>query len=96
MKRCQSTQAFLGDTSFSQNEKLYQKKPFHLLDHLKYLPLNYQQNILENPEFVAAVASWKSKMLGLTIGRKSSYSLFQEHNLPKKLLSSCSAVHQYI
>lgn len=47
MKGGQSTQAILGNTSFSKNEKLYQKKPLHLLDPLKYLSLNYQQNILE-------------------------------------------------
>lgn len=68
------------------------------MDPLKYLSLNYQQNILEKTESVgsaAAVASWKSKALGLTTGRKSTYSPFQEHNQPNVavIFFCCTPIH---
>lgn len=67
------------------------------MDPLKYLPLNYQQNILEKMESVgSAVVSWKSKVLGLTMGRKSAYSPFQEHNQPNVAVISfcCTPIHK--
>lgn len=92
MKGRQSTQAIP-----SPKMKNCIKKACPPLDPLKYLPLNYQQNILEKPESVgSAVVSWKSKVLGLTMGRKSTYSPFQEHNQPNVavILFCCTPIHK--
>lgn len=89
---------FLGTLPFPKIKNCIKKTPVYLLDPLKYLPLNYQQNILEKMESfgsAAAVVSWKSKVFGLTMGRKSTYSPFQEDNQPNVavILFCCTPIH---
>lgn len=79
----QSMQAMPGDTSFSQNEKLYKKEPLHPPRPFEMPSLQWAAKYTGNKVFIgpaAAVASWKSKVLRLTIGRKSTHSPYKEHN----------------